>query len=199
MTTFWLKYCYLIKVLYFCLVKRTTSYISCIIIIFLFLASSTGISFVIHHCSNNHSEEIRFFTNDYQCSHENPTDDCHRDNKGQHHCEKHSNHHCCKNTKGYFKIADEYTASRTDIKIIIPIIDNKAIVISAADIHPEIIISNYFYKQTTSFSGADIYCLNSQFLIWFFLITATKTLRHRLNLEFRIQNLELVFFKFLYQ
>jgi hypothetical protein len=146
-------------------VKRITSYINCIIIIALFLVSSTGISFIIHHCTKDHSEEIRFFTNDYQCAHEKIADDCKQDLKGQHHCNTHNNHHCCKNTKAYFKVADEYTASKSDIKINLPVFINTAVVISPASIHPKHIKYSYILKFPPSSSGASIYCLNSQFLI----------------------------------
>ncbi|MCX6231217.1 MAG: hypothetical protein NTZ33_06705 [Bacteroidetes bacterium] len=145
--------------------KRITSYISCIVIIILFLASSTGISFVIHHCSNDHSEEIRFFAIDYQCAHEKITDDCAKDNYGQHHCDKHSNHHCCKNTRGYFRIADEYTVSKSDIKINIPVFVNTAVVVSPASIHSDFFTYNNICSQHPSSSGVSIYCMNSQFLI----------------------------------
>lgn len=93
--------------------KKITAYLISFMAIALFLVSSTGISYVIHHCSANHTEEIRLFTSDYQCSHEQSNLCCaDKNEKAIHHeCSFNKNHHCCKNTKGYFRIADDYTVN----------------------------------------------------------------------------------------
>jgi hypothetical protein len=95
--------------------------------ILLFLASSTGISFVIHHCYTAQTEHIRFFADTYKCKTETeieqPQASCC--------CEKHSlasedkslvhlgKSECCKNTYQFLKINYQYESGISTVKQLI--------------------------------------------------------------------------------
>ena len=103
------------------MIKRITTYLLCTFAILLFLASSTGISFVIHHCSDNHTSEFHLFTSDYQCDHEK-TENCgcccgsEENSTDESNCSITKNHKCCSNTKGFIKVTDKYESSRYQFK-----------------------------------------------------------------------------------
>lgn len=99
--------------------NKIIKYLFIIITITLFLASSTGISFVIHHCSENHTDEFHLFTSDYACSHEKNSDegycDCCDNHNNTNDTKNYSidkNHKCCSNTRGYYKVTDNFDFSR---------------------------------------------------------------------------------------
>jgi len=97
--------------------KKITTYLFCLMAVILILVSSTGISFVIHHCSDNNTSELHLFTSDYECDHEKPDNCCHAENEENSHqstdnCCISKNHKCCSNTKAYFKVTDIYDFSR---------------------------------------------------------------------------------------
>ena len=148
--------------------KKITTYLFSFSAILLFLVSSTGISFVIHHCSDNHTEEVRFFTSDYQCSHEKTAANYCDSEKGkgdQHQCNIHKKHHCCKNTKGYFKINDDYTFNRNNTidTPFIAFISNSFLYTEQLFVSVSGILNSNnppFYRE-----GQDFLCLHSQFRI----------------------------------
>ncbi len=104
--------------------NKILTYIASLAAIMLFLASSTGISFVIHHCSDNNTNEFHLFVSDYQCAHEKAPNCCADEENSKEHdcCNVNKNEHCCKNTKGYFKISDEYTFDRNNKNFSPPIV-----------------------------------------------------------------------------
>jgi len=94
--------------------KKILSYIITYTAIILFLASSTGVSFIVHHCSENHTSEIHLFVSDYKCQHEqNDLEGCCSSKNEKTSCTKlKHNHYCCSNKKGYIKIFDKFNISR---------------------------------------------------------------------------------------
>jgi len=104
--------------------KQITNIIG-LIAILLFLVSSTGISFVIHHCYTAKTEHIQFFADSYKCKTETekPEASCC--------CKKHevlskdkslinfNKSECCKNSYQFLKISYQYENGHTTIKQII--------------------------------------------------------------------------------
>ncbi|MFZ4402117.1 MAG: hypothetical protein ACOYO1_18955 [Bacteroidales bacterium] len=98
--------------------------------ILLFLASSTGISFVIHHCYTAQTEHIKFFADTYKCKTETEIEKPHASCC----CEKHNaasedkslihlgKSECCKNTYQFLKINYQYESGVSTVKQLISII-----------------------------------------------------------------------------
>ncbi len=93
----------------------------------LILASSAGLSFVVHHCNSSQSDSFKFFTDHYKCKTEiekeeaKPACCCAKhaemaENKSQNNLNKSD---CCKNTYKYLKISFQYNNSFSIHKIII--------------------------------------------------------------------------------
>lgn len=100
----------------FATMKKITTYIISFIAIVLILASSTGLSFVVHHCNSSQSNSFKFFTDHYKCK----TEIENEQSKPNCCCAKHSEmaenklHNnlnksdCCKNTYKYLKVSFQY-------------------------------------------------------------------------------------------
>jgi len=89
--------------------KKWINYITSILAILLFLVSSTGISYTIHHCSKRNINEFHLFAQDYQCESEKEQLCCGDKEKSIcEHCQQIKSEKCCSNFKGYFKIIENY-------------------------------------------------------------------------------------------
>lgn len=152
------------------MIKRITTYLLCTFAILLFLASSTGISFVIHHCTENHTSEFHLFTTDYQCDHEK-TKNCEcccgsGDNSvNESKCKTISNHKCCSNTKGFLKVTDNYESSRYQFKYISDA-TREIFSFKPADFsHSYVKIYFSFYSPPPLLNGQEMLIQFSQFII----------------------------------
>ena len=150
------------------MIKRITTYLLCTFAILLFLASSTGISFVIHHCSDNHTNEFHLFTSDYQCDHEKSESCCcssKDDSTEEAGCNMHNNHKCCSNTKGFIKVTDKYESSRYQFKFKTEV--SNLVIISEPTAFTHISVKKYFthYSPPLLLCGTDILTKLSQFII----------------------------------
>jgi len=93
--------------------KKILSYLFTFTAILLFLASSTGVSFIVHHCSENKTSEVHLFVSDYKCQHEkNEQENCCSTNSKSNCTKFKHNTQCCSNKKGFIKIVDKYNISR---------------------------------------------------------------------------------------
>ncbi len=137
--------------------------------VILILASSSGISFVIHHCSDNHTSEFHLFTSDYQCDHEK-TENCgcccgsEENSADESNCSISNNHKCCSNTKGFFKVTDNYDFSRYQFKIN----PQSAVNISITKPVNSLVFNTFLYTNTSSpphLCGQEVLTHISQFLI----------------------------------
>ncbi len=149
--------------------RKVITYILSFTAILLFLASSTGISFVIHHCSAKQTKEIHLFTNDDQCKHKKAARCCcaneEEENNEDRQCNVNKNYRCCENIKGYFKISDDYTFDRNNINISSPI---AFISITPSFTDNPLYPKAHIYKSESPplyRSGKGILCFNSQFRI----------------------------------
>lgn len=146
--------------------KKITTYFLCLMAVILILVSSSGISYVIHHCSDNHTSEFHLFTSDYECDHEKPETYCNQNSQHKSlQCLISKHHKCCSNTKGYFKVTDIYNFTRYQFKInSISFVNLNLFSI----INHNIISRTYSFKNTYTpliFNGRSILTLNSQLLI----------------------------------
>lgn len=113
----------------FAVMKKMLLYIITFASVLLFLISFAGVSFIVHHCSENHTSKIHLFVNDYKCEHEQEHNaSCCNFSKSQTSCTKiKHNHQCCSNKKGFIKIVDKFNFSREnfnfDYVIVTGIID----------------------------------------------------------------------------
>lgn len=152
----------------FATMKRIITYLFSFFAILLFLASSTGISFVIHHCSDNHTSEFHLFTSDYQCDHEKSECGCNSSTDEDHEtgdCNINNQQKCCSNTSGYFKITDTYDFSRYQINFNTLL---QAEVSSCIIAHYSLLSFKYqytYYSPPLLFCGQDILINNSQLII----------------------------------
>ncbi|MFZ4399960.1 MAG: HYC_CC_PP family protein [Bacteroidales bacterium] len=108
----------------FAMMKRILNYLLSSIAVIIFLTSSSGISFVIHHCSEYQTSEFYLFANDYQCKHEKNESCCNQSNEvshNSHECKIEKHHKCCSNTKGYLKVNDDFNYSRIQFKFSPPL------------------------------------------------------------------------------
>lgn len=149
--------------------KKWFSYITSFAAILLFLVSSTGISFVIHHCSENNTNDFYLFANDYQCKKQKAESSCccceiNHDNHSDN-CTIIKAQKCCSNIKGYLKITDNYNTYSYQLSINPPIPSN----INPTYIFDHIIYFNkytsYYISPPNLLSGQDVLILNSQLLI----------------------------------
>lgn len=107
--------------------KKLLTYIVSFTALILFLVSSTGISFVIHHCFTAQTEHIQFFANTYKCETETEAVKL----KPSCCCAKHAAAHedksllhlgksdCCKNTYQFLKMTYQYENTLTVIQQIV--------------------------------------------------------------------------------
>ena len=148
--------------------KQIINYILSSIAALVFLASSTGISFVIHHCSDNHTSEFHLFTSDYRCAHEKPETCCNQyqnSTHNSHQCSINKHHKCCSNTKGYFKVTDNYDFLRYQFKFNSDLSVNLNLI---TPINNLLIFNTYSFTNTSPpirFSGQEVLTHISQFLI----------------------------------
>jgi hypothetical protein len=144
---------------------KRISIIFTFLVVMLFLASSTGISFIIHHCSENHTSELHLFVSDYKCSHELEKDNCCSGTEN-HSCLSNKNlKHCCSNKKGFIKIVDKYNISR-EIFSFDSFILTELMVFKFSDFFSEnsgFLVNNHGPPKI--FNGQDIIKLISVFLI----------------------------------
>ena len=148
--------------------KRIINYLLSCIAVLVFLASSTGISFVIHHCSDNNTSEFHLFTSDYQCAHEKPETCCNQHQNPTHNsyqCSINKHHKCCSNTKGYFKVTDNYDFLRYQFKFNPELVVNLNLILPFNNTH---IFNIYSFANTSPhicLSGHEVLTHISQFLI----------------------------------
>jgi hypothetical protein len=152
----------------FASMKKITSYLFSFFAILLFLASSTGISFVIHHCSDNHTSEFHLFASDYQCDHEKSECGCNSSTDEDHEtedCKINNQQKCCSNTKGYFKVTDNYDFSRYEFNFN-ALLQTEVSRCTISD-QSQLFINYHFiyYSPPLLLSGQDILIHNSQLII----------------------------------
>jgi hypothetical protein len=109
--------------------KKITTYIVSFAIILLILASSGGISFVIHHCYTAKSEHVKLFADNYKCKTEVQAET--EQAKPSCCCAKHQesindeslNHinksDCCSNTYKFLKFTYQYENGISVFKLIL--------------------------------------------------------------------------------
>ncbi|MCX6231222.1 MAG: hypothetical protein NTZ33_06730 [Bacteroidetes bacterium] len=136
--------------------KKITTYIVSIAIILLILASSSGISFVIHHCYTSKTEHVKLFADNYKCKTETeaeaeqakPSCCCSRHHES---IEDHSLNHinksdCCTNTYKFLKFTYQYENGISAFKLIIsqiPVIFSFSALLNTA---PKIQENTYLYR-----------------------------------------------------
>jgi hypothetical protein len=111
--------------------KKLTTYIVSFAIILLILASSGGISFVIHHCYTSKTEHVKLFADNYKCKTETQAEAEADQAKPACCCSKHQesiedkslNHinksECCTNTYKFLQFSYQYENSMAAFKLIL--------------------------------------------------------------------------------
>jgi hypothetical protein len=112
----------------FATMKKWLTYIASLAVIAVFLVSSTGISFTIHHCDTTHKDHLVFFSDNYKCETETkaevekPQASCccakHEAENAQKSENKISKSTCCNNTYKYIKFSFQFDKVLSVIKLI---------------------------------------------------------------------------------
>ncbi|NVN94213.1 MAG: hypothetical protein HXX18_02895 [Bacteroidetes bacterium] len=144
--------------------KKTIKYIISYTAILLFLVSSTGISFVIHHCDTTKKDHVLFFTDHYKCetetkaATEKPEASC-CCTKHALSCENKTNNQftksaCCNNTYKYIKFSFQFDKVISIVKVIISetpyFINLSPLTIHGADIQDK---HSFYYPPPLPFVG----------------------------------------------
>ncbi len=154
------------------IMKKIITYIISFTAILIFLASSSGISYVIHHCNTAHTDHVLLFAHNYKCSTE--TEKEHTASSCC--CEKHAaasedvnlkhfnQSECCKNINGSYKTSTDYTVSRYKSSFSFSLVsfDTPYFFTSKIVFHTAVPI---FESPPLYRSGQELLCLHSQFRI----------------------------------
>jgi hypothetical protein len=148
--------------------KRIIKLLLSSIAVIVFLTSSTGISFVIHHCSDNNTSEFHLFVSDFQCNHEKPESCCTQSQDpihNSHDCKINKHHNCCSNTKGFIKVNDHFNFYRNHFKFFPPLFSDLNC-ISSIKLNSLFIIYSYESISPPDILYGDVISTHiSQFLI----------------------------------